>query len=131
MDNKKPPLIPSLTEGVFSAGKDKCNTYVISSINRNEYEGGLGQIESDADSLIQLQIVRYDEKTAKWRAADKKEYAAEQTQARSYVQASVIKNRHGSGTQKLFLLDRPTQTFHLVKTESQKLENRGRKIAKF
>jgi len=120
-----------------------CSAYIISSMNRNGYDGGLdaardsGQVEFDADTLIQMQMVKLNDKNA-WQIIDKKEYAKEQAQNRSYVQVSVVKNRHGSGTQKVFLFDRPTQTFyHITTTQSttetntdMKEENK-KKIANF
>jgi len=98
----------------------KCSAYIISSMNRNGYEGGLdsardsGQVEFDADTLIQMQMVKFDDKNTTWQVIDRKEYAREQAQDKSYVQVSVIKNRHGSGAQKVFMFDRPTQTFYPV-----------------
>jgi len=121
-----------------------CSAYVISSMNRNGYEGGLdgarnsGQIEFDADTLIQMQMVKFDDKNTTWQVIDRKEYAREQAQDRSYIQVSVVKNRHGSGSQKVFLFDRPTQTFHHVttiqstqETNTDVKENNKKKIANF
>jgi len=123
----------------------QCSAYIISSMNRNGYEGGLdsardsGQIEFDADTLTQMQLVRYSDKNKVWQIIDRKEYASEQAQDKSYVQVSVMKNRHGSGAQKVFLFDRPTQTFYHVTTTQSTTEdtnadvreNNKKKIANF
>lgn len=97
--------------------------FVISSANRNGYDtAGLdasrnsGQIEFDADTLTLLQLVKFDEKSATWQSIDKKDYASEQSKSKVYIQSSVIKNRHGAGMQKVFLFDKPIQTFSPVTT---------------
>lgn len=98
-------------------------SFIISSANRNGYDSyGIdsgrdsGQIEFDADTLTMLRIVSFNQESATWQPVPNKsnEYAQEVAKSKVYIQASVIKNRHGAGAQKIFLFDKTIQTFTLV-----------------
>jgi len=87
----------------------QCSAYMISTGKCHK-----GDLDIKLDAEIWLRLVKFDDKNTIWRSINREEYAREQAQDRSYVKVSVVKNRHGAGSQKVFLFNRPTQTFHRV-----------------
>lgn len=102
----------------------KCQSLVISSMNRSAYEnGGLGaakdsgQVEYDTDLDLQMKIVKYNNAKKDYETVPKSKISSELARKKAYIKVSCEKNRHNETFDKTFLFYMETQKFILLNGE--------------